>query len=83
MIIQAFLREIAPNGRKISLGFFNAESLWDAREQAQKRHRKMLDRMQCGGFEVMCEPATDAEIAPKASRLRDTTPDLLEASDVR
>lgn len=83
MIIQAFFKEIVPGGRKISLGFFNAESLWDAREQAQKRHRKMLDRLQCGGFEVVCELAQDGAVVPKKARPRDTTPGLLEASDVR
>ena len=79
MMIECFLREIGAATR-ISLGVYNEKSLWDAREAAQKRHRKMLEKLRAGGcFKFDIEAASAAATpAPKPPKLRDTTPDLLE-----
>jgi hypothetical protein len=76
MKIQAFLVELNGDKRELSLGFYGAESLWGAREKAKRKHSRFLERLQTGAFEVVCRPATDAEIVAPKPRPRDTTRDI-------
>ena len=79
MRIECFLQEVGAAAR-ISLGVYNQESLWDALQAAERRHRKMIEKLRAGGafkFTLVAEPATK-DPAPAQPKPRDTTPDLLE-----